>query len=436
MPPASDSRPPRRPTLERSALAADPLAQFRVWFDEAVASDLHEPTAVALATIGTDGSPAARMVLLKGFDADGLRFFTNYESRKARELARDPRAAMLIHWGPLGRQVRIEGTVARLPEAESDAYFDTRPLASRLSAIASPQSAVIDGRDALEASVRRLTDEYRHGHPPRPANWGGYRLAPVMFEFWQAGLHRLHDRFRYRRRDAGWIIERLAFDARHPAVRAPPRPFIRLDAPFVGCLVSRNGARRSNHRMSTPNRPSPRPARGTPLRNLLDVLWQQPLWAIPFAIFFGVIFGATWAGFVAAYRYALVFAYCVRLAIWVVHSFLDPRRLAPLDDSDRSTRIRISVMYMSAAVIGSYAAVFILGLTFAPEFIHSRQAFLASTMYTLLFVGLFGGINFAIVFYRQAVERARAVDQANAALAQAELRALRAIHPASVQTPE
>jgi pyridoxamine 5'-phosphate oxidase len=207
----SHAGPPRRPPLERAALDPDPVAQFRGWFDEALAADLFEPTAVALATIGADGAPAARMVLLKGYDSDGFRFFTNYESRKARELAHEPRAAMLIHWGPLGRQVRIEGAVARLAAAESDAYFDARPLASRLSAIASPQSAVIEGRDALEASVRRLTDQYRHGHPPRPAHWGGYRLEPVTFEFWQAGLHRLHDRFRYRKGgDAGWIIERLA----------------------------------------------------------------------------------------------------------------------------------------------------------------------------------------------------------------------------------
>jgi pyridoxamine 5'-phosphate oxidase len=149
------------------------------------------------------------MVLLKDADDDGLSFFTNYDSRKGLELAANPRAALVLYWHPLGRQVRVEGTVARLPETDSDEYFQTRPVGSRLSAAVSPQSAVIAGREELEAATERLGREVGED-VPRPESWGGYQLAPAVWEFWQHRLDRLHDRFRYRPGEQGWIVERLA----------------------------------------------------------------------------------------------------------------------------------------------------------------------------------------------------------------------------------
>jgi len=196
--------------LVASDLDPDPLVQFRRWYDAAIAALGDDANAMALATVGGDGAPSARMVLLKECDADGFRFFTNYGSRKGRELDGNPRAALLFHWAPLARQVRIEGDVRRLDAAASDAYFDSRPLASRLSAIASPQSEVIADRDVLEARVRELTATARGARPPRPVAWGGFVLSPRAIEFWQAGRHRLHDRFRYRREHERWIVERLA----------------------------------------------------------------------------------------------------------------------------------------------------------------------------------------------------------------------------------
>ena len=162
--------------------------------------------------------------------------------------------------------------------------------------------------------------------------------------------------------------------------------------------------------------------RRTPLGGFVAMLWQQPLWAIPFAIFFGATSGGvTWHAYLFAYKFSLVFAYCVRLPIWAVKWFVEPRLTGPGGETDRGRGIRIGFMYLGAAVLGSYVAVFILGFTIAPFFIRSPQALVVSTLYTFLFVALFGGINFAIVFYRQSVARARAVEQANAALAQAEL---------------
>src|SRR4051794_13997963 len=185
----------------------NPLAQFGRWFDEAHAAGVYEPEAVALATASADGAPSVRMVLLKGFDQRGFRFFTNYESRKAAELAENPRAALLFHWKELARQVRIEGHVDRISPAESAEYFATRSVESRLSALASPQSSPIASREELERRVAAL-----HGADPAvPAHWGGFLLAPQVYELWQRGEHRLHDRVRYRRSDdGGWVLDRLA----------------------------------------------------------------------------------------------------------------------------------------------------------------------------------------------------------------------------------
>jgi pyridoxamine 5'-phosphate oxidase len=191
-------------------MPADPLALFDTWLADAVAAEIHEPNAMTLATATADGHPSARMVMLRSFDARGFCFYTNYESRKGQELSENPRAALVFWWDSLGRQVRIEGKVTKLTAAESDAYFDSRPLGSRLSAIASAQSQVIPDRAALEERVKTLEIEYAYTAPPRPTNWGGYRVAPDTIEFWQSGPDRLHDRLRYSRQaDGGWRLERL-----------------------------------------------------------------------------------------------------------------------------------------------------------------------------------------------------------------------------------
>jgi pyridoxamine 5'-phosphate oxidase len=198
-----------RDVLLESQAAPDPLAQFAAWFEAALAGEIYEPNAVALSTVAADGRPSSRMVLLKGFDAEGFVFYTNLESRKALELAANPRAALLFWWDRLHRQVRVEGEVGPVGGQEVDAYFASRPYGSRIGALASPQSRVIDGRGGLEARVAELAARHP-GDVPRPRHWGGYRLRPGALEFWQGRPSRLHDRLRYTRSKEGWRIERLA----------------------------------------------------------------------------------------------------------------------------------------------------------------------------------------------------------------------------------
>jgi pyridoxamine 5'-phosphate oxidase len=200
-----------RGELNESDLDPDPIRQFRAWFEQAVSSGLPEPNAMTLATATLDGKPSARIVLLKAFDSAGFTFHTSYDSRKGRELESNPHAALVLFWPELERQVRIEGKVGRVSEAESDEYFASRPPGSRLGACASRQSAVVAGRHVFEDRVKELLHLHPDGLVPRPPTWGGYRLAPETLEFWQGRANRLHDRLRYRREgESAWAIERLA----------------------------------------------------------------------------------------------------------------------------------------------------------------------------------------------------------------------------------
>lgn len=197
--------------LAEKDLARDPFRQFDKWFQEAEAAKIPEPNAMSLATTSRDGRPSVRTVLLKGVDGRGFVFYTNYESRKGRELESVPRAALLFPWLTLERQVIVEGPVTRVSREESEAYFHSRPLASQLSAWVSQQSSVISGRKLLEDAMKELEKKYAGQTVPLPPHWGGYRVAPETVEFWQGRRSRLHDRLRYRRsEDGGWVVERLA----------------------------------------------------------------------------------------------------------------------------------------------------------------------------------------------------------------------------------
>jgi len=188
---------------------ADPMRQFLTWFEQARAVE-PDPTAMALATASPDGRPSVRTVLLKGVDERGFIFYTNYDSHKARDMEATGRASLLFFWRSLERQVRVDGTVERVTSAESDAYFDTRPLDSRLSVYASRQSDVVDGREVLEEAFERARRTFGDGPVPRPGWWGGYRVIADEFEFWQGRESRLHDRLRYRKGETGWTVERLS----------------------------------------------------------------------------------------------------------------------------------------------------------------------------------------------------------------------------------
>ena len=201
----------RASTLLEQDVAANPVKQFEKWFDEALKAEIWEPNAMTLATATVNGVPSARIVLLKGFSEQGFAFYTNYLSRKGKELAKNPRAALIFSWGQLERQVRVEGTVEKLSKEQSEQYFHSRPIGSQLGALVSPQSQEIAGREELESKWQQLETEYQDKEIPKPAFWGGYIVKPQLVEFWQGRSSRLHDRILYK--NAGknnWKIVRLA----------------------------------------------------------------------------------------------------------------------------------------------------------------------------------------------------------------------------------
>ena len=200
-----------RDSLDEAKAALDPFTQFEAWFGEALtATDLLEPHAMTVATVDPDGQPSARIVLLRGWDERGFAFYTNYDSRKGHDIAANGRAAILFYWNALERQVRIEGQIEKLPVAESDAYFARRPRGNRLSAWASPQSAVVANRAVLDDAMKAADEQFAGVEVPRPDYWGGYRVSPARIEFWQGRPNRVHDRLRYACDGTGWTRERLA----------------------------------------------------------------------------------------------------------------------------------------------------------------------------------------------------------------------------------
>jgi len=197
--------------LRRADLHSDPIQQFGAWFAAALAADIRDVNAMSLATATSDGKPSVRIVLLKGFDERGFAFFTNYDSQKGREIDANPCAALVFYWVKLERQIRISGTVERTSREDSAAYFHSRPVGSQLGAWVSKQSEVIDARQVLESRLTQITERFEGGDVSLPPHWGGYRVKPDMFEFWQGRPNRLHDRLRYSRQaDGTWLIDRLA----------------------------------------------------------------------------------------------------------------------------------------------------------------------------------------------------------------------------------
>lgn len=196
--------------LDKKDVKSNPVDQFKVWFDDAINADINEPNAMMLATSTSDGKPSARMVLLKGIDNEGLTFFTNYNSRKASQLNGNPYAAVVFFWPELERQIRIEGMVEKVSDKESDDYFNSRPEGSRIGAWTSSQSQVIPCREFLELLNIEIKRNFKGKNIPRPEHWGGFRVIPSLFEFWQGRPNRLHDRIQYSKTDNNWIIERLA----------------------------------------------------------------------------------------------------------------------------------------------------------------------------------------------------------------------------------